>query len=53
MLDARVDFWMENDKLKHQKMYLNDRIRPCVLHKSCSPGCYLVKGFDFSQKGFI
>ena len=53
MFDARVDFLIENINLEQQKVYLNYRVRLCVLHKSCSPGCYLVKGFDFTQKEFI
>jgi len=34
-------------------MYLDDRIRLCVLYKICIPGCDLAKGFDFTQKRFI
>jgi len=50
MLDACADFLIENVKLEHQKVYLNDRIRLCVLHKSCISKCYLAKGFNFTQK---
>ena len=54
MLDACADFLIENVNSEHQNVYLNDRIRLCcVLHKSCSPRCYLVKRFDFTQKEFI
>ena len=53
MLDAYADFLIENVNLEHQNVYLNDRIRLCVLHKSCSPGCYLANGFGFTQKIFI
>ena len=35
------------------KRVLNDRIRLFVLHKSCIPEYYLVKGFDFTQNRFI
>ena len=45
MLDAHVDFLIENVNLEHQNVYLND--------KSCSPRCYLAKGFDLTQKIFI
>ena len=48
-----ADFQIENVKLEHQNVYLNDRIRLCIIHKSCSPRCYLAKGFDFTKKGFI
>ena len=48
-----ADFQIENVKLEHQNVYLNDRVRLCVLHKAWSPRCYLVKGFDSTQKGFI
>ena len=41
-------FLIENVNIEH-----NDRIRLYVLHNSCSPGCYLVKGFGFTQKGLI
>jgi len=48
-----ADFQIENVKLEHQNVYLNDRIRLCILHNSCRLRCYLVKGFDITQKGFI
>ena len=48
MLDAYADFLIENVNLEHQNVYLNDSIRLCVLHKSCSPGCYLANGFGFN-----
>ena len=53
MLDKCVDFLIENIELEHQNMYLNDKIRFCVMRNSYSPRCYLVKGFDFTQKRFI
>ena len=53
MLGTHADFLIENVKLEHQNVDLNDIIRLWILHKSCIPGCYLVKGFDFTQKGFI
>ena len=53
MLDAHVDFMIENINLKHQDIYLNDRIIFCVLHKSYNPRCYLAKGFYFTQKIYV
>ena len=53
MLDAHVNFQIENVNLEYQNVFLTNRIRLCVLHKSCSHWCYLVKGFDFTQKRFI
>ena len=53
MLDERVDFLIENINLEHQNVYLNDRIRLCVLHKSFISVCYLAKGVDFTQKRFV
>ena len=53
MLDARAGFLIENVNVEYQNMHLNDKIRLYVLHKSSIPGCYLVKGIDFIQKGFI
>jgi len=47
MLDERVDFLIEKANLEDQNVYLN-RIRLCVVHKSCSPRFYLVKGFNFT-----
>ena len=53
MLDERVDFLIENINLERQNVYLNDRIRLCVLHKSYRRRCYLVKGFYFTQIIYI
>ena len=53
MLDTHVDFMIENVNIEHQNVYFNDITILCVLYKSCIFGCYLVKGFDFTQKGFI
>ena len=50
MLDACVDFLIENVNFEYQNMYLNNWIRFCLLHKSCSHECYLAKWFDFIQK---
>ena len=50
MLNVHVDFLIENIILEHQNAYLNDIVRLCVLQYSCSPGCYLAKGFDLTQK---
>ena len=49
MLDASANFLMENVNLEHRNVNLNDIIRLCVLNKSCSPRCYLAKGFDFNK----
>ena len=53
MLDARADFPIENVNLELQKVHHNDRITLCVIHKSCSLGYCLDKGFDFTRKIFI